>query len=53
MPDPIAERKKQLLVYDPSCHDYSVDQPVWTELEPGHFVLGNQKELDEYRKQLS
>ena len=52
MPDPIAEKKKKLLIYDPSCHDYSVDKPVWQELEPGHFVLGNQKELDEYRKQL-
>ena len=52
MPDPISERKKKLLVYDPACHDYSVDKPVWAELEPGHFVLGNQKELDEYRKLL-
>ena len=52
MPDPISERKKKLLVYDSACHDYSVDKPVWAELEPGHFVLGNQKELDEYRKLL-
>ena len=52
MPDPISERKKQLLVYDPSCHDYSVDKPVWAELEPGHFVLGNQRELDSYKAQL-
>ena len=48
MPDPKSEKNKQLLVYDPSCHDYSVDKPVWHEIEPGHFVLGNQKELDEY-----
>ena len=52
LPDPRAEKAKVLKVYDPSCHDYSVDPPVWAELEPGHFVLGNQKELDEYRKQL-
>ena len=52
MPDPVSERKKKLLVYDPSCHDYTVDKPVWAELEPGHFVLGNGKELEEYRKQL-
>ena len=51
-PDPIAERSKQLLSYDPACHDYSVDKPVWTELEPGHFVLGNRKELEEYRRML-
>ena len=53
MPDPIAERKKQLLVYDPACHDYSVDQPIWAEPEPGHFVLANKKELEDYRKQLN
>ena len=53
MPDPIAERKKKLLVYDPACHDYSTDKPVWAELEPGHFVLGNQKELDQYRIELA
>jgi oligopeptide transport system ATP-binding protein len=53
MPDPIAERQKKLLVYDPTCHDYSIDKPVWTELEPGHFVLGNQKELDQYRIELA
>ena len=52
LPDPRAEKAKVLKVYDPSCHDYSVDKPIWAELEPGHFVLGNQKELDEYRKQL-
>ncbi|MCI2105867.1 MAG: ATP-binding cassette domain-containing protein [Intestinimonas sp.] len=53
MPDPIAEKSKVLKVYNPSCHDYSTDSPVWAELEPGHFVRGNQRELDEYRKQLS
>ena len=52
LPDPIGERNKQLLVYDPSMHDYSKDAPVWTEIEPEHFVLGNQKELDEYREAL-
>ena len=52
MPDPKSEKNKQLLVYDPSCHDYSVDKPVWHEIEPGHFILGNQKELDEYAKMI-
>lgn len=51
-PDPIAERNKKLLVYDPSCHDYTRDLPQWCEIEPGHFVLGNQKELDGYRESL-
>ncbi len=51
-PDPELEKKKKLLVYDPSCHDYSVDKPVWEEILPGHFVYGNQKELDQYRKEV-
>ena len=52
MPDPASEKGKKLLVYAPSCHDYTQDGPVWSELEPGHFVLGNQRELDAYRKML-
>ena len=52
MPDPRMEKKKKLLVYDPSMHDYSVDKPVWEEVKEGHFVYGNQKELEEYRKEV-
>ncbi len=50
IPDPVLEKKKQLIVYDPTQHDYSQDGPVWCEIKPGHFVWGNQKELDGYRK---
>ena len=52
VPDPEIEKKKQLLVYDPSMHDYAVDKPVWCEIKPQHFVYGNEKELDQYRKEL-
>ncbi|MBP3637037.1 MAG: ABC transporter ATP-binding protein [Clostridia bacterium] len=52
-PNPYLERSKKLLVYDPSIHDYRNDKPVWTEILPGHFVYGNQKELDGYRKELN
>ena len=52
MPDPESERGKVLEVYDPSCHHYETDKPVWTEIEPGHFIMANQEELAEYRKQL-
>ena len=51
IPDPGLEKQKKLLVYDPSCHDYSVDKPVWEEIANGHFVYGNQKELEAYRKE--
>lgn len=48
IPDPELEKKKKLLVYDPSVHDYSVDGPIWYEIKPGHFVYGNKKELKGY-----
>ena len=50
MPNPAYEKAKIPLVYDESVHDYSVEQPRWVEIEPGHFVLGNTKELNEYEK---
>ena len=52
IPDPELEKKKKLLIYDPSIHDYSVDKPQWVEILPGHFVHGNERELDGYRKEI-
>lgn len=52
-PDPIAERNKQLLVYDPSCHHYSeTNVPKWHEILPGHFILASDDEMAQYQKQL-
>lgn len=50
IPDPRAEKNKVLEIYDPSIHDYSNNPPKWVEIEEGHFVLGNDKELEEYKK---
>ncbi len=50
-PNPVLERAKKLIVYDASVHDYSADPPVWSEIVPGHFVYGNQRELEQYRKE--
>ena len=50
IPDPILARKKELIVYDPEMHDYSVDKPTFSEGKPGHFVYGNEKELEGYRQ---
>ena len=50
LPDPAREKNKQLLVYDPTQHDYSVDKPQWVEIEPGHMVWGNEAELKKYRE---
>ncbi len=52
MPDPVYEKSKLLEVYDPGMHDYAKEKPVWTEVEPGHFVLGNEAELNQYRQEL-
>lgn len=52
IPDPELEKKKKLIVYDPSVHDYSTDGPVWEEILPGHFVWGNQAELNGYRREI-
>jgi oligopeptide transport system ATP-binding protein len=52
-PDPEVEKKKKLFVYDPSVHDYSADKPVWEEILEGHFVYGNQREMDQYRKEIA
>ena len=52
LPDPAREKNKVLEVYDPTQHDYSVDKPQWVEIEEGHFVWGNEKELEKYREML-
>ena len=52
-PDPLSEKGKKALPYDPACHDYSLDKPEWLELEDGHFVLANNKEAEQYRKELA
>ncbi len=53
IPDPEVEKQKQLIVYDPSMHDYSEDKPKWVEILPGHFVYGNDKEIADYNKEIN
>jgi len=52
VPDPRIEKKKQIVIYDPTCHDYSVDKPKWVEIDKDHFVLGNDAEIRQYREML-
>ena len=51
IPDPILEKNKVLFVYDPSQHDYSEDKPRMEDLGNGHFIYGNERELDHYKKE--
>lgn len=53
MPDPRKEKNKVLEIYNESCHDYSKDLPSWIEIEKGHFILGNNKEILEYKKKIN
>lgn len=53
LPDPIYEKKRQRIVYNPLAeHDYSVDKPSFREVAPGHFVQCNDAEYAEYKAQL-
>jgi oligopeptide transport system ATP-binding protein len=52
IPDPEVEKQKQLVVYDPTIHDYSVNKPKWVEILPGHFVYGNDEEIAGYQKEI-
>ncbi len=47
LPDPITERTRRRHAYDPAKeHDYSTVKPVWTEVEPGHFLLATEEEIN-------
>ncbi|MED9822537.1 MAG: ATP-binding cassette domain-containing protein [Christensenellales bacterium] len=52
LPDPAREKHKKLEIYDPSQHDYSVDKPRWVEIEEGHMIYGNDKEIKAYQEML-
>ena len=52
-PNPIEERTRERIIYQPQLvHDYSVDKPTMKEVIPGHFIYCNNKEFEEYRKEL-
>ena len=45
LPDPVYERQRRRITYNPLAeHDYSVDQPSFREVRPGHFVQCNEAE---------
>ncbi len=46
VPDPEIEKGRKLEVYDAAMHEYSKEPPSWTEMEPGHFVYGSERELE-------
>ncbi|MFI3211066.1 MAG: ATP-binding cassette domain-containing protein [Peptostreptococcaceae bacterium] len=53
LPDPNYEKSRVRIKYDPSIHDYSTEQPEWTEIKEGHFILASKSELEKYKEELS
>ncbi len=51
-PDPLRERKRQRLHYDPRIHDYTTESPTMWEIAPNHFVYGTESEVVGYRRLL-
>lgn len=44
-PNPIAEKQKHLILYNPFAHHYDTDPPQWVEIYPGHWLLCNNEEI--------
>ena len=53
MPDPVVERTRRALVYDPSKLDQSGALRSLREIRPGHFVFATDKEMEGYEKKLA
>ena len=53
LPDPVYEKQRTRITYNPlAVHDYSVDQPSFREIAPGHFVYCNDAEERKYKEEL-
>lgn len=53
LPDPVYEKQRSRITYNPLAeHDYSVDQPSFREISPGHFVYCNDAEERKYKEAL-
>ena len=54
LPDPQYEKKRKRITYNPlAAHDYSVEKPVMREILPGHYILCNTAELENYQKEIA
>ena len=53
MPDPVVERTRRAIVYDPSKLDQSGAPRSLREIRPGHFVFATDNEMEGYEKKLA
>ncbi len=52
MPDPVVEKYRKHIVYDPSKLDQSGAPRELKEIRPGHFVFATDTEMAEYEKKM-
>lgn len=52
MPDPLVEKNRKHIVYDPSKLDQSGEKRKMWEIRPGHFVFATSNEYEEYEEKL-
>ena len=52
MPDPVVERTRRHIDYDPSVLDQSGAPRSMQEIRPGHFILATESELEGYKKRI-
>ncbi len=53
MPDPIVEKTRKHIVYDPSKLDQSGEKRELREIRPGHLVFCTSKEYEEYEVKMA
>lgn len=50
-PDPVSEKNRKKIFYDPKSHDYSEEkQPSYHEVTPGHLIYCTDEELQQWVK---
>ena len=53
-PDPHYEKTRKRIEYVPAkAHDYSTQQPTLREISPGHWILCNDAEYEQYLKEIA
>ena len=53
MPDPVVEKARRHIVYDPSQLEQTDEKRELRELRPGHFVFATEKEFAGYEEKIS
>ena len=52
MPDPVVERTRRHIDYDPSQLDQSGAPRSMHEIRPGHFILATDSEMKKYEERV-